>query len=129
MTITYTYQLRFFPKQWTAPPLVTDDKHDNLMTTLENRCIISVFIKDWLSVLNTWRFCIKYGVIPILILFLILGNSVSLFLILSVIVCVVSIVIWAKIRLYQRIAAMIEVVIDEVIATNLGFKPPKILEV
>lgn len=128
MTITYTYQFSFFPKQWKSPPLVTDDKHDNLMTTLENRCIISVFIKDWLSVLNTWRFCIKYGAVPLLILFLILGISLLLFLILSLIVCVVSIVIWAKIRLYQRIAAIIEVVIDEAIAANLGFKPPKILE-
>ncbi len=128
MIITYTYQFRFFPKQWKSPPLLTGDKQDDLMTTRENRYIISVFIKDWLNVLNTWRFCITYGVIPILIVFLILGISLSLFLILSVILCVVSIVIWAKIRLYQRIAAMIEVVIDEVIAANLGFKPPKILE-
>ncbi len=129
MTISYTYQYQFFPKHWKSPSLIIDDEQENLTTTIENRRIISAFIKDWLNVLNTWRFCIKYGIIPILILALAMSIIGWLtFLILLLIVLLISLLIWARTRAFHSTIAVIEIVIDEVIAANLGFKPPKILE-
>jgi len=131
MTITYTFQYRFFPKQCSAPksPEVSDDVQEDLLLTLEYRRKIAPFLKNWLDVLNTWRLIIRYGIIPIFILLLAMSIIEWLtFLILTLMTGVLSFFIWARIRAYQRTVVMIEVVIDEVIAENVGYKPPKILE-
>lgn len=127
MTIAYTFQYRFLPKQWKSPipPLDTED----MLRTLEYRRIIAPFLKDWLDVLNTWRFFIKYGVMPMIIVLLILGwIGLSAFTILLTIVGIASFFIWIRIRVYQRTAAIIQLVIDVVLNDSFGIQLPKILE-
>lgn len=130
MTITYTFQYRFFPKKWAAPspPPISDNEHEDLIKTLEYRRIIAPFLKDWLSVIHTWQVVIKYSVLPFLLLFLIMGGSWSTFFILLLVVSLLSLFIWVKQRNYQRTVAMIEIVIDVVLNAEFGIKLPKILE-
>ena len=126
MTITYTFHYRFFPKQWSAPS--PPDEVDDMHTTLIYRQLVAVYLREWLYVLNSWRMAIRYGM-PLLLLAYFLGIvGCMTFLTLLVIVGMLSILIWAKIRAYHSVVAMIEIVIDEVIAANFGFKPTKILE-
>jgi len=130
MTVTYIYQFQFFPKRWLAPlpPPSCYNENEDLLKTLEFRRMIAPFLRDWLNVLNTWRFCLKFGIMPLIILFLILGMGLNTFLILLVIVLLILIIVWARIRMYQRTAAIIEVIIDEVLFTEYGIRLPKIID-
>lgn len=131
MTITYTFQYKLFPMQWSAPkpPETSADEQEDILRVLEYRRIIAPYLKNWLSLLNTWKSFINYCVIPAhLLLALMMGMGIGWFLIISLIIGLVSFSIWARIRAYHATIAMIEIVIDEVIAENLGYKPPKILE-
>jgi len=117
--------------QWSAPkpPETSADEQEDILRVLEYRRIIAPYLKNWLSLLNTWKSFINYCVIPAhLLLALMMGMGIGWFLIISLIIGLVSFSIWARIRAYHATIAMIEIVIDEVIAENLGYKPPKILE-
>lgn len=130
MTITYTYQYRFFPEKWKSPmpPSITGDEQKDLVTTLEYRRIIAPFLKNWLDVLNTWRLIIRYGIMPALTVLLLMGVGWSTFFMLLLIVSLVSLFIWAKQIIYQRNIAMIEIVIDTVLNKEFCIQLPKILE-
>jgi len=131
MTISYTYHYRFLPEKWTAPssPPICDNEHEDLLKTLEYRRLIAPFLKDWLSVLDTWMFIIKYGIIPMLIIAILIGGIGWLtFMILSLIVAIISIVIWVKIKIFHRTVAIVQIIIDEVLKDEYSIKLPKILE-
>ena len=130
MTIIYSYQYRFFPKQWSAPapPPTTDDEQKDLQLTLEYRRKIAPYLSDWLSVLNTYQCIVKHIIYPLLILSLIMGCGWVTFLIMLVIVSLISLSIWIRIRNFQKLVAMFEMVIDEVLNKEFGIKLPKILE-
>lgn len=130
MTITYTYQYRFFPKLWSAPspPPIIGDEQEDLLKTLEYRRIIAPYLKDWLSVLQTWQLVIKYAILPSLLIFLIMGGRWSTFFMLFLVVSLLSLFIWAKQRNYQKSVALIEIVIDTVLNKEFCIVLPKILE-
>lgn len=131
MTITYTYQYRFLPKQWKCPtpPEISADEQEDILRTLEYRRIIAPFLTDSLNFLNTYRCIIRYIIYPIFILALAIGIiGWTTFLILSFIVAILSIVIWIKIKIYHRMVSIIQIVIDESIYIETGIRIPKIFE-
>lgn len=126
MTITYTYQNRFLPKQWSPP--VPPNENDDIYTTLIYRRLVAVYLRETLDLLNTWRYIFKYTY-PIFILTFAMGFiGWSTFLILSFIVAILSIVIWIKKKILHRTVAFLQILIDEIIFIELGVRLPKILD-
>jgi hypothetical protein len=126
MTISYTFQYRLFPKQWSAP--VPPDETEDVPTMLIYRRLVAVYLRETLDLLNTWRYIFKYTY-PIFILTFAMGFiGWSTFLILSFIVAILSIVIWVKIKIYHRTVAFFQIVIDEIIYSETGIRLPNILE-
>ena len=130
MIISYTYQFRFLPKMWKSPtpPEITGDEQRDLLLTLEYRRKIAPYLSDWLSVLNTYQCIIRYIIYPLLILSLIMGCGWVTFLTMLIIVSLIVLLIWVRIRNFQKLVAMFEMVIDVVINKEFGITLPKILD-
>jgi hypothetical protein len=127
MTITYTFHYRFFPKQWSAP--IPPDETEDIQKVLEFRLLVAPYLRDVLDALNTWRTIIKWIIYPIFILAF--GMSIIswlTFIILTVIVLLISIVMWVKIKIFHRIVSYIQIMIDEIIYAESGIRLPKLLE-
>lgn len=128
MTITYTYQYRFIPRLWKCPTPPSITEQEDMLKTLEYRRLVAVYLRDWVYVLNTWRMAIKYSIPPLLLAyFLGFFGWVTLFMLL-VMVGILSFLIWARIRAYHGVIAMIEIVIDEVLNNEFGIQLPEILD-
>jgi len=128
MTKTYTYQYKLLPNRWSSPPAPPIDELDDYASTIAYRQEIAPILKDRLDVLHTWRFIIANGYILMLITMILFDCTWTIVLILSVIVSLIYLFIWIKIRHNQRTVAIIEGVIDIVLNQAYGIMLPPILK-
>lgn len=108
------------------PSIPIDGAEEDYAATLTYRNYSSVFLRDRLNVLNTWRVIVKYIITPILLLAFFTGMNWIIFVILLLIVGLVLLYSWAKMRMYHQTVAMVEL-IDGVLNDVYKIQLPSIL--
>jgi len=128
MTKTYTYQYKLLTNRWSSPPAPPINELDDYTSTIAYRQEIAPILKDRLDVLHTWKFIIVNGYVPILLIMIFYDCTWVFVLIMSVIITLIYLFIWIKIKYYQRTVAIIEGVIDIVLNEAYGIILPPILK-
>jgi hypothetical protein len=126
MTISYSYSYKLLPNEWRYPTPPLTGETENYVELLTYRRAVSSYISDWFNVLFTWRHIFKYIIFPLNLLLLAIGFHWIIFLILTAISSYIYLFIRHRIKKYQE-ALHWWIVIDEVIANEIGIRLPVML--